>query len=233
MGDTISARSLRTLRKMLEQLSTIHPLLPPGMGLLALPAGAVTINLTVKQVLVRAVRVFAKRSSITWDDALVTHNVFGRLRAGCAGADRIRRCAVRPRSAGRRYAAHTQRRNSYMVLMLMLALTAMLSAANTIYAASPIAKERPLKGFVQIVVWILGGVLIVATVLDRCRNVRPQNSNLNSVAGLVLSEGSSCRSISLRIRYSSFGSYPQVILDEFSSAADSRHSNSSLSSCIS
>ena len=64
---------------MLEQLSTIHPLLPPGMGLLALPAGAVTINLTVKQVLVRAVRVFAKRSGITWDDALVTHNVFGRL----------------------------------------------------------------------------------------------------------------------------------------------------------
>ena len=53
--------------------------------------------------------------------------------------------------------------------MLMLALTAMLSAANTIYAASPIAKERPLKGFVQIVVWILGGVLIVATVLDCSR----------------------------------------------------------------
>ena len=58
----------------------------------------------------------------------------------------------------------------YMVLMLTLALTATLSAANTIYAASPIAKERPLKGFVQlvqIVVWIIGGVLIVATVLDR------------------------------------------------------------------
>jgi miniconductance mechanosensitive channel len=58
----------------------------------------------------------------------------------------------------------------YMVLMLTLALTAMLSAASMIYAASPVAKGRPLKGFVQlvqIVVWILGGVLIVATVLDR------------------------------------------------------------------
>ena len=58
----------------------------------------------------------------------------------------------------------------YMVLMLTLALTAMLSAANTIYTASPVAKDRPLKGFVQlvqIVVWIFGGVMIIAAVLDR------------------------------------------------------------------
>ncbi len=155
---------------MLEQLGTIHPLLPPGVGLLALLAGAVIINLIVKQILVRAVRAFAKRSSITWDDALVTHNVFGRLAQvvpalivfvgvpfvpGLAegGTQLIRNVAM-----------------GYMVLMLTLTLTAMLSAANTIYAASPAAKQRPLKGFVQlvqIVVWILGGVLIIATVLER------------------------------------------------------------------
>jgi len=155
---------------MFEQLGTIHPLLPPGVGLLALLAGAVIIDLIAKQVLVRAVRAFAQRSSIIWDDALVTHNVFGRLVqvvpalivfAGVpfvpglpeGGTQLIRNVAM-----------------GYMVLMLTLALTATLSAANTIYAASPIAKERPLKGFVQlvqIVVWIFGGVLIVATVLDR------------------------------------------------------------------
>ena len=170
MGDTISARSLRILRNMLEQLGTIHPVLPPGVGLLALLAGAVIIDLIVKQVLVRTVRAFAKRSSITWDDALVTHNVFGRLVQVVpalivfvgvpfvpglpeGGTQLIRNVAM-----------------GYMVLMLTLALTAMLSAANTIYAASPVAKDRPLKGFVQlvqIVVWIIGGVLIVATVLDR------------------------------------------------------------------
>jgi hypothetical protein len=41
---------------MLEQLGTIHPVLPPGAGLLALLAGAVIIDLIVKQVLVRTVR---------------------------------------------------------------------------------------------------------------------------------------------------------------------------------
>ena len=58
----------------------------------------------------------------------------------------------------------------YMVLMLTLAFTAVLSAAHTIYAATAIAKERPLKGFVQlvqIIVWLLGGVLIISTLLDR------------------------------------------------------------------
>ena len=155
---------------MFEQMDAIHPLLPPAAGLLALLAGAVIIDLIVKQILVRTVRAVARRSSATWDDALVTHNVFGRLVQVVPalivfvgvpfvpglpedGALLIRNVAM-----------------GYTVLMLTLALTAMLNAANTIYAASPMAKERPLKGFVQllqIVVWILGGVLIVATVLDR------------------------------------------------------------------
>ena len=155
---------------MFEQLDAIHPLLPPAAGLLALLTGAVIIDLIVKQILVRSVRAVARRSSATWDDALVKHNVFGRLVQVVpalivfvgvpfvpglpeGGSQLIRNVAM-----------------GYTVLMLTLALTAILSAANAIYAASPARKERSLKGFVQlvqIVVWILGGVLIVATVLDR------------------------------------------------------------------
>ncbi|MCH7503762.1 MAG: mechanosensitive ion channel [Proteobacteria bacterium] len=155
---------------MIEQLGTIHPLLPPGVGLLVLLAGAIIIDLIAKRILVGTVRAFAKRSSITWDDALVAHNVFGRLVQVVpalivfvgvpfvpglpeGGVQLIRNAAM-----------------GYMVLMSTLTLTAMLSAANTIYAALPVAKERPLKGFVQlvqIVVWILGGVLTIAVVLDR------------------------------------------------------------------
>jgi len=155
---------------MIDQLGTIHPLLPPGVGLLALLVAAVIINLIVKQVLIRSVRAFAKRSSITWDDALVTHNVFGRLVQVVPAL--IVFIGV-PLVPGLPEGVMQLMRNvamGYMVLMMTLALTAMLSAANTIYAALPIARDRPLKGFVQlvqIVVWVLGGVLIVATVLDR------------------------------------------------------------------
>jgi miniconductance mechanosensitive channel len=155
---------------MFEQLGSIHPLLPPVVGVLALFAGAVIIDLIAKRVLVRIARAFAKRSSFKWDDALVTHNVFGRL------AQVVPALIVyvgAPFVPGLPEGVVQLSRNvamGYMVLMLTLALTAMLSAANTIYAASPVAKDRPLKGFVQlvqIVVWIFGGVMIIAAVLDR------------------------------------------------------------------
>ena len=155
---------------MFEQMGTIHPLLPPVVGLAALLVFAVVIDLIVKHVVIRVVRAFAKRSSTTWDDVLVAHNVFGRLVHVVpalivfigtplipdlpeGGVQLIRNVAM-----------------GYMVLMLTLALTAMLSAANTIYETTPVAKDRPLKGFVQlvqIVIWIFGGVMIISAVLDR------------------------------------------------------------------
>ncbi len=155
---------------MFEQLAAIHPLLPPIAGVTGLLISAVIIDLIAKRLLVRTVRSVAKRSSFTWDDALVAHNVFGGIAQVVpalivytgvpfipelpeAIAQLIRNVAM-----------------GYMVLMLTLALTAMLSAANAIYSASSVAKHRPLKGFVQlaqIIVWIFGGVMIIAAVLDR------------------------------------------------------------------
>jgi miniconductance mechanosensitive channel len=155
---------------MFEQLRTIHPLLPSGVGLLALLLGAVIIDLIAKRILVGMVRAFAKRSRVTWDDALVAHNVFGRLAQVAPALIVFVGVPFVPDLPG---AVEHLIRNAtmgYMVLMLTLALTAMLSAANTIYSATPTARERPLKGFVQllqIVVWVFGSVLIIAAVLDR------------------------------------------------------------------
>jgi miniconductance mechanosensitive channel len=155
---------------MFEQLRTIHPLLPSAAGLLALLLGAAIIDVIAKYVLVRTVRAFAKRSSVTWDDALVSHNVFGRLVQVVPALIIFVGVPFIPDLPEGLLQLIRNLAMGYMVLMLTLALTAMLSAANTIYTALPVAKDRPLKGFVQllqIVVWILGGVLIIAAVLDR------------------------------------------------------------------
>jgi len=155
---------------MFEKLDSIHPLLPPVAGVLALLAAAVIIDLIAKRLLVGTVRAFAKRSSQTWDDALVTHNVFGRFVQVVPALIVFVGVSFVP---GLPEGAVQLMRNvamGYMVLMLTLALTALLSAANAIYSALPVAKDRPLKGFVQlvqIVVWIFGGVMIIAAVLDR------------------------------------------------------------------
>jgi len=155
---------------MLEQLGSIHPLLPPVVGVLALLAGAVTINLIVRRLLVGTVRAFAKRSRVTWDDALVTHRVFDRLTQVVPALIVFVGVPFVPVLPEGLVQLMRNVAMGYMVLMLTLALTALLSAANTIYSASPVAKDRPLKGFVQlvqIVVWIFGGVMIIAAVLDR------------------------------------------------------------------
>ncbi len=155
---------------MLEQLNTIHPLLVPAAGALGLVLAAVLVNFITKSILVRTVHAIAERSEVTWDDALVGHNVFGRLAQVLPAL--IVFIGI-PFIPGMPETVAQLIRNvamGYMVLMLTLALSAMLSAANTIYAATPIAKERPLKGFVQlaqIVVWVFGGVLIIAAVLER------------------------------------------------------------------
>jgi len=155
---------------MFEQLGSIHPLLPPVVGTLALLAGAIVIDLIVKSLLVGTVRAFAKQSSSTWDDALVAHNVFGRLVQVLPALIVFVGVSFVPGLPEGLVQLMRNVAMGYMVLMLTLALTAMLSAANTIYSASPVAKDRPLKGFVQlmqIVVWIFGGVMIIAAVLDR------------------------------------------------------------------
>ncbi len=155
---------------MFEQLDTIHPFLSPAVGLLALLAVSVVVNLIAKKVLVRAVHAFAIRSSVTWDNALVEHNVFGRLAQVApvlivfVGVEFVPGLPEDGEQLIRNVAM------GYMILMLTMALTALLSAGNTIYTALPIARNRPLKGFVQllqIVVWIFGAVLLIATVLDR------------------------------------------------------------------
>ncbi len=155
---------------MFEKLGTIHPFLPPVAGLLALLTVAIIIDLIAKRILVAAVRALAKRSSATWDDALVRHNVFGRLAQILpalilyAGVTFVPDFPDAPEKIIRNLAM------GYMVLMITMAITAVLSAANAIYKTTPGAKRRPIKGFVQlvqIVIWIFGGVLIIAAVLDR------------------------------------------------------------------
>lgn len=155
---------------MFEKLAAIHPLLPPLAGLLTLLVAAVVVDLVAKRFLIRIVKAIAQRSSVTWDDALVRHNVFGRLAQVVPALIVFVGVPFVPELDEGVVKLIRNIAMGYMVLMLTLALTSALSAANTIYSTSPIAKERPLKGFVQlvqIVVWIFGGVLIISAILDR------------------------------------------------------------------
>ncbi len=155
---------------MLDQLKEIHPLLLPIGGVVALLLLAGIVDFIAKRVVLRMARGLAARTKTTWDDELVRHNVFGRLVhlipallvfSGITFVPELPETVVR---LIRNIAM------GYMVLMLTMAVVATLSAAHAIYARSPVARERPLKGFVQllqIIVWIFGLLMIISAILDR------------------------------------------------------------------
>ncbi len=155
---------------MFEQLSAIHPVLPVVAGSLALLLLAVLADLVAKRLLLVAVRAVVTRTRASWDDALLKHNVFGRLAQIVPvliisyGIVLVPNIAESVESVVRNVA------DAYMILMIMLTLTAVLSAANRIYETDPAAHHRPIKGFVQLAqigIYILGAVIIIATLIDR------------------------------------------------------------------
>ena len=155
---------------MLDQLSSIHPLLPVVAGSLILLLVAILADLVAKRLLLVAIRAVATRTRSDWDDALVEHKVFGRLAQiipaiiVSAGVELV---------PGLREADEAVVRNvagAYMILVSILTLTAALSAANHVYERRPIARDRPIKGFVQlaqVATYIFGAILVIAALIDR------------------------------------------------------------------
>ena len=155
---------------MFERLAEYHPLLPAAAGLLILVAAAVVAELIAKRLLLRAVRAVVARTPVTWDDMLVEHKVFNRLAHLVPAVLIYTGVPLVPELSEGAIAVTRNIAMAYIVLTLTMALSATLSAGNAIYARTPAARLRPLKGFVQlvqIVVWIIGGVLIVAVLIDR------------------------------------------------------------------
>jgi miniconductance mechanosensitive channel len=155
---------------MLDKLAEIHPWLPAGTMLAALAAAALLVDLVANRGIVAAIRRFVKHTSVTWDNTIVEHKVVDRLVHLTPAV--IVFIGI-PFVPGLPEGVTVVVRNvavGYMALMLTMALSSLLSAANAIYADTPMAKERPLKGFiqlVQIVVWVFGAVMIFAAVLNK------------------------------------------------------------------
>jgi len=155
---------------MLDQFREIHPLLPAGGGLLVLLLVAIVADLIAKRVLLGAIRVLARRSDATWDDKLVEHKVFSRLAQIVPALIVLSGIALVPDLNEDLTRLIRNVASGYLVLMLTLSTTAAISAANAIYETSPVSRERPLKGvaqLLQILILLIGGVMVVAAVMDR------------------------------------------------------------------
>jgi len=131
---------------------------------------ATFVYFLVRIALVQATRRFAASTSTHWDDEIVHAGVFSRI-AYIAPAfvvyyglgffseisehlvDGIRRVAV-----------------AVMIVVSALGLSSLLRAAEAIYNRHPEFRERPIKGYLQvvsIVIYLLAGLLVLAALMNR------------------------------------------------------------------
>jgi len=149
-----------------------HPAYGPLLSWTLLVFVAWLANFITRRVILRAVRAIVDRSKAQWDDALVEHKVFHRL-AQLAPAMVV--YAAGPLL----FAAESQ--EGYQQAMQRLAtawmylaggrtISALLDAFVAIGQNRPAATGKPLRSYSQViklVMWLMVGIVIVATLIDR------------------------------------------------------------------
>lgn len=109
---------------------------------------------------------FAKKTKTQWDDALVRHRFFSRL-ANIAPALIIFLASKWNIDYSEILIRITE---VYIVIIFVRAISAFLSAVNTIYQTYDVSIERPIKGYIQIAkifMYIVGGIFIIAVLLNK------------------------------------------------------------------
>ncbi len=155
---------------LMQRLGNYHSLLPPMATLAVVLVIAIVVHFIAKAILLHAAHVIAARTSVTWDDEIASHNVLGRLVQVLPALILFVGIGFTPDLPDKLAQLLRQVTLGYIILMLTAAVTAALSAANAIYSRQEVAKQRPLKGFVQLIqiaLWLLATILIVATLIDR------------------------------------------------------------------
>ncbi len=137
-------------------------------GVAALLLVGLLLNLFIKRRVVNVLQALAARSGQQWDDIILEHGVFTRLAQGVPALVVYLGVAWLPGLGESLSQIIANVALACLALAITLAVGALLSAGTAIYDTYPIARDRPIKGFVQvaqIVVYILGAIFVVSALM--------------------------------------------------------------------
>ena len=132
---------------------------------------ALLADFVTKKILIAAITNLAKKSKNTWDDIFVKRKVFNRL-AHLAPAIIIYYSLQYIFDAESLVTFLGNLTQSYMVLVVLLVIDAVLNALHEIYRTLPVSDGRNINGYVQVVkiiFYFIGIILIISiyTVLSK------------------------------------------------------------------
>jgi miniconductance mechanosensitive channel len=140
------------------------------LAMTAVLALSVTANFVAKHYILSALTRFIAKTRAQWDDAILNQRVFSHLAHLAPG---LLVYVLTPLAlAGMEPAIAVIRGASliYMVTVVMLALDALLNAAEDIYRQFDASGEIPIKGFVQVLkiaLYFLSTVFVISILLDK------------------------------------------------------------------
>jgi len=146
------------------------PVAIQAIGLAAVAFAAWLSLLLVRRVLVAGIRHFVARSETKWDDGLVRARFF--IRVALMAPALVTRAGIVlvPGLPDSIVTLITRLASAAIILLIALSVSAVLNAANDIYSGFERYRSRPIKGYVQLMKIIIGGVgavVIIATLLDK------------------------------------------------------------------
>jgi miniconductance mechanosensitive channel len=147
-----------------------HPVTGTVLGVVAVLLVAYLADVVTRRRVLKLVSLLIKRSQYHWDDVLQEHRVFERLSHVVPGIVVYFGVQLVPGLAADVDTFVQRLAAAFIVAVVALTIGAFLSAANDIYQQFEISKARPIKGYLQvikIVVYVLGTVVVVATLMDK------------------------------------------------------------------
>lgn len=131
---------------------------------------SILVNFLTKKVLLTAVIIATKKSKTVWDDILLEKKVFERL-AKLAPCIFIYWATPHIISGAPDIVGGLQRVvESFMVFFVAYTLDAFLNAVHTIYLMYPFSKQKPIKGYIQVVkilIYFISGIIILSILFDK------------------------------------------------------------------
>jgi len=123
-------------------------------------------NWIAKKFILGSIIMYARKSKNKWDDIMVEKRVFERLSHLVPAVIVHSFAPVFPTAQ-----VWIERLSfSYMIIVGMLVLSALLNTIDEIYRTYSISRIRPIKGYLQVVniiVYILGAIIIIGVLIDR------------------------------------------------------------------
>jgi miniconductance mechanosensitive channel len=131
---------------------------------------SILAHLITKKIILNVIHKVAKKTKTNWDDILLEKKVFHKI-AHFAPAVVIYFLATIALESFPSLIILTQAAAKvYLIITILMAISAFLNALHSIYLTYPIAKYKPIKGYIQLVKIIffsVGAILIISVLIGK------------------------------------------------------------------